>query len=240
MKNKLNKVIVIIPIIFMCLASVVFASSFKFTAKAEREVINIGDTVIVDMSIDEIDAGEEGINVVEMWFEYDKDVFENVEFIETNNWRIVYNEETGKLLIVKMVEGVKVSEKIGQIKLKSRNDLEDIDTEIKLKEVTSNDGYELISEGDRVIKIRIEKEAVPTPTPTSTPTSEPKPTSTPTPVPTAKQTPTPTPIPTKKPIIQNINTGDIKPIIAIVIIAVVILANVIYFVVKKIRKKDKE
>ena len=41
-----------------------------------------------------------------------KNVFEKLEFTEENDWRIVYNEETGKMLFVKMVDGVKEKENI--------------------------------------------------------------------------------------------------------------------------------
>lgn len=257
MKKKVLKIIAIMQVvIIMSLFNVVNASSFSFIAKAEKEVINIGDTVNIQLTIDEIDAGTDGINVVEMWLEYDKNVFEKLEFTEENDWRIVYNEANGKMLFVKMVDGVTQKENIGKINLKSKDDLEDIDTEIKLKEITSNDGNNLIDEGERVIKIRIEKPVVPTPTPTAlpTPTATPVPTSTPEPTPTVTpeptptatpvptSTPTPTPKPTSKPnkVIENIKTGDIKPIIAISIVVVVIVINVVYFIIRKKKNKKED
>lgn len=231
MKKKILRIISIMQIvIIMSLFNVVNASSFSFIAKAEKEVINIGDTVNIQLTIDEIDAGTEGINVVEMWLEYDKNVFEKLEFTEENDWRIVYNEETGKMLFVKMVDGVKEKENIGKINLKSKDNLEDIDTEIKLKEITSNDGNTLIDEGERIIRIRIENPIVPTPTPTATPT--------PTPTPTATPTPKPTSVPNK--VIENIKTGDIKPIIAISIVVVVIVINVVYFIIRKKKNKKED
>ena len=261
MKKKVLKIIAIMQVvIIMSLFNVVKASSFSFIAKAEKEVINIGDTVNIQLTIDEIDAGTDGINVVEMWLEYDKNVFEKLEFTEENDWRIVYNEANGKMLFVKMVDGVTQKENIGKINLKSKDDLEDIDTEIKLKEITSNDGNNLIDEGERVIKIRIEKPVVPTPTPTAlpTPTATPVPTATPEPTPTVTPVPTPTvtpeptptatpvptstPTPTPKPnkVIENIKTGDIKPIIAISIVVVVIVINVVYFIIRKKKNKKED
>ena len=261
MKKKVLKIIAIMQVvIIMSLFNVVKVSSFSFIAKAEKEVINIGDTVNIQLTIDEIDAGTDGINVVEMWLEYDKNVFEKLEFTEENDWRIVYNEANGKMLFVKMVDGVTQKENIGKINLKSKDDLEDIDTEIKLKEITSNDGNNLIDEGERVIKIRIEKPVVPTPTPTAlpTPTATPVPTATPEPTPTVTPVPTPTvtpeptptatpvptstPTPTPKPnkVIENIKTGDIKPIIAISIVVVVIVINVVYFIIRKKKNKKED
>lgn len=253
MKKKVLKIIAIMQVvIIMSLFNVVKASSFSFIAKAEKEVINIGDTVNIQLTIDEIDAGTDGINVVEMWLEYDKNVFEKLEFTEENDWRIVYNEANGKMLFVKMVDGVTQKENIGKINLKSKDDLEDIDTEIKLKEITSNDGNTLIDEGERIIRIRIENPIVPTPTPTATPTPTPTPTATPTPTPTPTATPTPTSTPTATPtttpkptsvpnkVIENIKTGDIKPIIAISIVVVVIVINVVYFIIRKKKNKKED
>lgn len=56
-----------------------------------------------------------------------------------------------------MTSGVNENEEIGKIKLKLRDDLDEMETEIKLKEITSNDGKELMPNGDRIIKIKIIK-----------------------------------------------------------------------------------
>lgn len=250
MRKYIFKIIIFQIAFLVIFSNIVNASSFKFIAEAENEVIKIGETATIQLTVDQIDAGEYGINVVEMWFEYDKDVFENVEFVEENSWRVEYNEQTGKILFVKMVAGVNEKENIGKIKLKSRNDLKNLDTEVKLKEITSNDGYELLDEGDRIIKFRIEEEVKPTPTlvPTQEPTKEPtkEPTQKPvqqTPIATVAPTVKPTVAPTKKPpvanIVENIKTGDIKPIIAIIIVVFVIIINVVYFIIIKRKSSQK-
>lgn len=138
------------------------ASSFTFTSKAQKEIVNPGDEVIIDLQISNINAGNEGINVVETSLEYDYNVFDSIEFERQNNWNIEYNNiqnhnKYGKLLFVKISSGVNNDEQIGKLKLKLKQDLEEMETEIKLKQVTSNDGKELILEGDRIIKIRIVK-----------------------------------------------------------------------------------
>ena len=224
-------------------------SNFDFIVDPEEKNINVGDSVTIELKVDNIDAGTYGINAVEMNLEYDDSVIENVEFIEENEWKCVYNSENGKMLWYRMISGVTNSESIGQIKVKTKANLESVDTEIYLKDITSNDGNNLISKGNKVIKLHIVKEVAPTPTPTPTATpSTPTPTATPSTVPT--QTPTSLPTATATPkteptstsfvrtVIQNINTGDIKPIIAIVLIVVVIIVNVVYFIVIT-KKKDK-
>ena len=63
----------------------------------------------------------------------------------------------GKFVIVKLVEGVTQEETIGQIQLKLKNNLEAIETQIKIKRAISNDGIELMNEGNRTVKIKILK-----------------------------------------------------------------------------------
>lgn len=136
------------------------AGSFKFDAYAQKEIYKPGEDVYVYMDIDEIQAGEEGINVVEMNLEYDKDVFESMEFIKSNEWNYDYNsdessEKFGKLLYTNISSGVTEAENISTIKFKLKSNLEDMETQIILNQVTSNDGKELMLEGNRIITIKI-------------------------------------------------------------------------------------
>lgn len=165
--KKITVCIMLILIISMAIN--VKASSFTFTAKAQKEIVNPGDEVIIDMNISNINAGSEGINVIETSLEYDKSIFESMEFEKKNDWKVEYNDisghsKQGKVLFVKMVSGVKQDEEIGKIKLKLKQNLGEMETEIKLKKITSNDGKELIHEGDRIIKIKIVKAQTPSDT----------------------------------------------------------------------------
>lgn len=160
--NKKRMILLIIILTIVGFYTITKASSFIFTSKAQKEIVNPGDEVIINLQISDIDAGNEGINVIETSLEYDKSIFESIEFEKQNNWNIEYNDiknhdKYGKLLFIKMTSGVKETEQIGKIKLKLRQDLGEMETEIKLKQVTSNDGKELIPEGDKIIKIRIIK-----------------------------------------------------------------------------------
>lgn len=138
----------------------VYASSFKFDAKAEKEIYKLGEEVYVDMNISEINAGTYGINVIGADLEYDENVFESIEFINKNKWEYEYNssktsEKYGKVLFTNISSGVKEAEGIGMIKFKLKSNLSDMETQIKLKQITSNDGKNLLSQGDRIITIKI-------------------------------------------------------------------------------------
>ena len=157
---NVKKVIIIIILLFVGFVTTSNASSFSFNAEAQKEVFKPGEEVLVSLDVSNIEAGKEGINVVEMTLEYDENVFESMEFIKQNEWNSTYNNDKnsnkfGKILYTNISKGVIEAQKIGNIKFKLKDNLSDMETEIKLLRVTSNDGKELISEGDRIIKIKI-------------------------------------------------------------------------------------
>lgn len=161
-KNKIISAFVI-GIMIAGVATASIASSFKFAATTKKDTYKPGEEVIVNMDISEIKAGEEGINVIETTLEYDKDVFESIEFKKQNEWQIEYNDikghdKEGKVLFTKIETGVTKNEEVGKIKLKLKSKLKDQETEIKLLKVTSNDGKELMDDGDKIIKIKIQNE----------------------------------------------------------------------------------
>lgn len=165
MNTKLRKILSTFAIISLFILNLYFvnASSFDFTASAQKEVFKPGEEVIVDMVIDNIDAGQYGINVVETSLDYDKNVFDTMEIVTNNNWNYDYNDdETSskftKLLFTNISSGVTEKQSIGNIKFKLKSDLKDMETEIILKQVTSNDGRELMELGDKPVKIKIVNE----------------------------------------------------------------------------------
>ena len=54
-----------------------------------------------------------------------------------------------------MVTGVNSYEEIGNIVFKLKDNLDEMETEIKLKSITSNDSNELIDSNDQIIKLKI-------------------------------------------------------------------------------------
>lgn len=159
---KTKKILAIVMMVFLMISYATFvnASSFKFTAEAQKEIFKPGEEVIVGLDVSDIQAGDEGINVVETSLEYDESVFDSMEFVKANEWDYYYNdnkdsEKFGKLLYTNISTGITEAQSIGNIKFKLKDNLPDMETEIKLISVTSNDGKELIPEGDRIIKIKI-------------------------------------------------------------------------------------
>ena len=155
-----KKIVILVLTIIMLWGSAfsVQANSFKFNVTTEKEEVKAGDIVKIDMQVSGIDV-EEGINVIEANLECDETVFDGVAFENTNGWTTNYQIEKGKVrfLTTKIEEGITQEEKIGQIQLKIKDNLEKMETEIKINEIASNDGMELIKEEDKSIKIKIDK-----------------------------------------------------------------------------------
>lgn len=73
---------------------------------------------------------------------------------------MTYNQEagahSGNFLVSNIIAGVKENQKIGEIKFKVREDIrQGTTTEIKFKNITSNDGENLVKETDKVVTIKI-------------------------------------------------------------------------------------
>ena len=213
MNTKLTKIFSIAVIILLFVFNIcsVNASSFEFNASAQKEIFKPGEEVIVDLVIDNIDAGEYGINVVETRLQYENNILEfdaNSGFIAQNNWNYAYNnnqsnQKYGKLLYSNISSGITSKQSIGKIKFKLKPDLPDLETEIVLKQVTSNDGKALMNVGDKVVKIKVINDTDPTPDPNPTPDPDPDPNPNPTPDPDSDPDLNPTPNPDPDPEKEN-------------------------------------
>lgn len=153
----------LIILIASILIGKVYALSFKFKVTANKTEAKAGDEIIVSMEISDIDMGELGINAIESVLDYDDKIFETVtreDITVQNNWTMTYNQEagahSGNFLVSNIIAGVKQEQKIGEIKFKVRDDVKQgTTTEIKFKNVTSNDGQNLVKESDKKVTIKI-------------------------------------------------------------------------------------
>lgn len=221
-----------------------YASTYTFTAEADKTTVNPGDEVTILLKVSNINAGSKGINVVETTLEYDNSIFESLDFIDKNDWKPTYNTNSGnrfgKLLYTKMVSGVTTDEEIGILRFKLKDNLDEMQTQIKLLQVTSNDGYSLMNDGDKIITLNIVKSPKPiTPDPVNPTPEEPTPEE-----PTPEE---PTPDNSTKPStpekdsgsVSGVQTGDIIGFI-IGILLIVIVINFVIYICLKHKKSSKE
>ena len=232
------------------------ASSYKFTATPNNITAHAGDEVSISLNISDIDAGSDGINVVETKLQYDNSIFESVDFVQKNEWTSTYNsnqgENYGKLLYSKMITGVTSDEEIGIIKFKIKDDVQETETQIKLLQVTSNDGYQLMNDGDKIIKVKIISESAPIPTPSPEQEPEPEPQPQPDPKPDTDSTTntvnevSENATTQEQNVVQNeattissVQTGDTVRIVLLVLILAIILSIILYIYIKKSNNNNK-
>lgn len=162
MKRKI-KILIFIIVMIIGVSNYSQASSFNFIVNSDKTEVEHGDEVTVEVKLSDIDMGEKGINVVEGQLEYDKNFLESQGFVGSNEWKITYNSEEGKLkgkfLIDKMEEGIKTEESIGKIKFRVKQNVKQGETQIKIKGIKSNDGQNLIEEEDKEVTLKIKKSA---------------------------------------------------------------------------------
>lgn len=164
MKRKIIRTFFSVAMIMITLTRVNYteASSFKFSANADKTEVLPGEDVIIEMKVSDINMGKYGVNVVEGYLDYDKDFFKDIELIDENDWKITYNSEDGerkgKFLVSKIVDGVTQEETIEKIRVTVRDDITKGEGQIRIKQVRSNDEKNLVDEGDRIITIKIKED----------------------------------------------------------------------------------
>ena len=158
MKRKMG-VLIFVIVMIVGISNYSQESSFNLDISADKTEIEAGEETEINVKLTNIDMGEKGINVVEGTLEYDKDFIENIQLEGINEWKKIYNDEDGKLkgkfLLDKMSEGIKEEESIGTIKLKIKEDAKQGETQIKIKDIKSNDGENLVDTEDKVITLKI-------------------------------------------------------------------------------------
>lgn len=153
--------IMILSIIMVSLTGIVSASSFDVGVNPIEVTAKQGESIEVKVDLKDIDMKEKGINTLEGYINFDEDVIENVEVETKNDWQIEYNKDSnsdlyGKLLMVKDIEGIKENEEVLTLKIKVKDKVKKESTKVILKELTSNDGENLVNIGNKEININFE------------------------------------------------------------------------------------
>ena len=153
--------IMILSIIMVSLTGIVSASSFDVGVNPIEVTAKQGESIEVKVDLKDIDMKEKGINTLEGYINFDEDVVENVELETKNDWQIEYNKDSnsdlyGKFLMVKDIEGIKVNEEVLTLKIKVKDKVKKESTKVILKDLTSNDGENLVNIGNKEININFE------------------------------------------------------------------------------------
>ena len=153
--------IMILSIIMVSLTGIVSASSFDVGVNPIEVTAKQGESIEVKVDLKDIDMKEKGMNTLEGYINFDEDVIENVEVETKNDWQIEYNKDSnsdlyGKFLMVKDIEGIKENEEVLTLKIKVKDKVKKESTKVILKDLTSNDGENLVNIGNKEININFE------------------------------------------------------------------------------------
>lgn len=158
---KKLRLIIALSIIMVSLTGIVSASSFDVGVNPTEVTAKQGESIEVKVDLKDIDMKEKGINTLEGYITFDEDVIENVELETKNDWQIEYNKDSnsdlyGKFLVVKDIEGIKENEEVLTLKIKVKDKVKKEGTKVVLKDLTSNDGENLVNIGNKEININFE------------------------------------------------------------------------------------
>ena len=153
--------IMILSIIMVSFTGIVSASSFDVGVNPTEVTAKQGESIEVKVDLKDIDMKEKGINTLEGYINFDEEVIENVEVETKNDWQIEYNKDSnsdlyGKFLMVKDIEGIKENEEVLTLKIKIKDKIKKESTKVVLKDLTSNDGDNLVNIGNKEININFE------------------------------------------------------------------------------------
>ena len=162
MKNKKIVIGILTLVFLLVMQNFIFAASFKFEAIPNKTEVQQGDTVELTFVISEINIGTAGMNAIEAQLEYDTSIFEEVKSDNIqglNEWTYKYNPKNKKLLGYIYSMGVDVKEEIFKISFKVKDKSKLTETEIKINNITTNDGEKLITTDNQSKKIKIVKKS---------------------------------------------------------------------------------
>ena len=143
----------------MCL-TVVRAEGFSIDLSVDKNKIQAGDTVVLTVSLHDIDIGADGIDLLLANLSYDTSVFETVtqEDMQTvGQWGgLLYNANKNKLILERQTPS-KNNEDFLQIKMHVKKDVQEKQTTIQLVEPQSTNGNSDISGTEGSITLKIQK-----------------------------------------------------------------------------------
>ena len=182
MKTKMAKILTVLILAIIILGVNVYAAenTFKASVTPGAATLKPGEEITVTVDVSDINMGENGINALEGTIKYDSNIFESVKAVDVqsfNNWSTTYNDETsslnGKFLAVNLTAGVKEDMKILSVKFKVKSDIkETTTTQIDFKDLTSNDGENLVNVGTKSVKVTVNVENKEPVKPITPPTTE--------------------------------------------------------------------
>lgn len=122
MKKKFLKIVIIMIMLVLTLATIVNALSFTATMETNSTTVAESTEFTVTVKVSNLEVGPNGINGLSGYLKYDKNVFETVSesSIEgINGWSCTYASDSGKITLTKTTF-VKAEEAVFNVTLKTK------------------------------------------------------------------------------------------------------------------------
>lgn len=140
--------------------SIVNASSFEMKVESDKNVIKPGETIVLTVSIQNVNFDNDGIDLLLTNISYDNNVFENItqENIKAvGEWGgLLFNSSNNKLIIERNSQ-TKSNEEVFQISLKAKDKIEVESSTISIEQSQSTDGNQDINGIDGKIELKTQK-----------------------------------------------------------------------------------
>ena len=125
MKKKILKIVIIMLLLIMTYTTIVNALSLSVTMETDNTTVQEETEFLVTFNVSNIDVGENGINSLSGYLEYDEEIFETVNksSIEgLNGWATDYNADDKKITLTKQ-NFVKSEEKVFSMTFKTKSEV---------------------------------------------------------------------------------------------------------------------
>ena len=164
MKSKVFKVLFLIAVICVILSISIISKAvtypFTFTVNPTDVTVDVGETVVVNLGIADIDQNTDGINAIQGDLSYDESIFENVEIVTTqSNWSVSLNklndsDRKGRFAISNLT-GAKTTQTIAQLKATVKSGVTASSTTINFNNVFSTYGTTETEKSNKIVKVTI-------------------------------------------------------------------------------------
>ena len=165
MKKRQLITLLIVTLFIVIFPHIAFARQVEINA--DKTEIKAGDKITISVKIKDVSI-EEGMNSMQGQLVYDKDDWEQVtkeDIKSKNNWSITYNDEEteseGKFILINFGSGEVKEQELLEITLKSKKKIIGGNSEIKLTELYTTDGENMIKIEDQAKEINIQGDMLP-------------------------------------------------------------------------------
>ena len=123
-----------------------------------------GDTVTLDISLENINMGDEGLNNIVGFLSYDDSIFEEVNMTGEEDWVAELNQNKshelyGKFAIYTMKIGETADQSIAKLTLKLKANIPEQGTEINFTNLKTSDSEASVNVQQRAARIEVEKQS---------------------------------------------------------------------------------